>query len=121
MTRKADIDFEQLFKAHDTIRDLGCRIENMYGIAAETGSKEEIADAAAEMQKHINELFLRRARFDLFCFRELDTRERKVLELRCDRCMGWKSIAAELEIAVTTAKRIFDEVSQKAEKYGGFF
>lgn len=88
MARKADIDFEQLFKAHDTIRDLGCRIENMYCIAAETGSKEEIADAAAEMHKHINELFLRRARFDLFCFRELDTRERKVLELRCEKCIS---------------------------------
>lgn len=121
MARKANIDFEQLFKAHDTIRDLGCRIENMYSIAAETGSKEEIADVAAEMQKHINELFFRRARFDLFCFKELDTRERKVLELRYEKCMGWKSIAAELNISTTTAKKILNDVSQKAEKYGGFF
>ena len=63
-----------------------------------------------------------RQRFRFISFiATLEQREAKVLEMRCEKNMSWKQVAAAMDISRPTAERIFDKISQKAEKYGGIF
>ncbi len=47
--------------------------------------------------------------------------QEKVLEMRCEQGMSWKSIAAALHMGVATVKQMFSQTEAAAEQYGGIF
>lgn len=47
--------------------------------------------------------------------------QEKVLEMRCEQGMSWKSIAAALHLGVATVKQMFSQIEAAAEQYGGIF
>lgn len=112
--------FKKLFSAFDTVRIIDENIEKLYQSAALIDRKDLAVDSVADLQEIKNNLLRQRVRFIAF-IATLDPREAKVLEMRCEKSMGWKRISAALGMSDTNAKRIFGEVSRKAEKYGGIF
>lgn len=112
--------FKKLFSAFDTVRLIDKNIEKLYQSATAMDRKELVVDSVADLQEIKNNLLRQRFRFISF-IATLDLREAKVLEMRCEKNMGWKQVAAALDISRPTVERIFDKISQKAEKYGGIF
>ena len=112
--------FKKLFSAFDTVRLIDKNIEKLYQSATAMDRKELVVAGVADLQKIKNNLLRQRFRFISF-IATLDPREAKVLEMRCEKNMGWKQVAAALDISKPTAERIFDKISQKVEKYGGIF
>ena len=47
--------------------------------------------------------------------------QEKLLEMRCEQGMSWKSIAAALHLGVATVKQMFSQIEAAAEQYGGIF
>lgn len=112
--------FKKLFSAFDTVRLIDKNIEKLYQSATAMDRKELVVDSVADLQEIKNNLLRQRFRFISF-IATLDPREAKVLEMRCEKNMGWKQVAAALDISRQTVERIFDKISQKAEKYGDIF
>lgn len=112
--------FKKLFSAFDTVRLIDESVEKLYRSAAAIDCKNLIVDDVADLQEIKNNLLRQRIRFIAF-IATLEPREAKVLELRCEKNMEWKRVAAALNMSTTNVKRIFGEVSWKAEKYGGIF
>ena len=112
--------FKKLFSAFDTVRLIDKNIEKLYQSATAMDHKELVVDSVADLQEIKNNLLRQRFRFISF-IATLEQREAKVLEMRCEKNMSWKQVAAAMDISRPTAERIFDKISQKAEKYGGIF
>ena len=112
--------FKKLFSAFDTVRLIDKNIEKLYQSAPAMDRKELGVDSVADLQEIKNNLLRQRIRFIAF-IATLDPREAKVLEMRCEKDMGWKQVASPLNMSDTTAKSIFNKTAQKAEKYGGIF
>lgn len=112
--------FRKLFGYSEVIKNIDENIEKLYQLAATPESKEAIADDAARLVEMKNSLLKQQAHFMTF-MATLDPREAKVLQMRCGENIGWKKISAELHISDTTAKQMLENITEKAEKYGGFF
>lgn len=112
--------FKRLFSAFDTVQYIDENIEKLYQSAVAIDRKALAVDGVADLQEIKNNLLRQRFRFISF-IATLEPREAKVLEMRCEKNMEWKKVAAALDISKPTAERIFDKISQKAEKYGGIF
>lgn len=109
--------FKMLYSAFDIVNNINEKIEELSSSASDNnqsmGEIERLKNAK-------NELLRKRIRFIKFSIR-LPYQHEKVLEMRCEQGMSWKSIATVLHLGVATVKQIFNQIETDAEKYGGIF
>ena len=126
--------FKELYKAHDKIRGIKEKIDQLYQSAtyispiitnapkSQPNPKrlEDTIIKMADLREAGERLLRQRAIFDKFVSSELSVEEETVLSLRCEKNMGWKEIAGNLKLGVTSVKMIYYRVEEKADKFGLF-
>lgn len=126
--------FKELYKAHDKIRCIKDRIDRLYESAtyispiitnvpkSQPNPKrfEDTIIEMADLRKAGERILRQRAIFDKFVSYELSVEEETVLSMRCEKNMGWKEIASNLKLGVTSVKTIYYGVEKKADKFGLF-
>lgn len=125
--------FRKMYQAHDIIADIRERIDKLYlsatrvspvsdGMPKSTSNPKRFEETIVEMadlRTRGENLLRQRAKFDLFVC-DLTVTEAKVLSMRCEKGMGWKEIAGELRISISSAKGIWGKVESKADDFGCF-
>ena len=126
--------FQKMYNAHDIIADIRDKINRLYQSAIYINLEnndmpksqlnpqkfENTIIEMADLKTFGKNLLQQRAKFDLFVC-SLNTKEEKILRMRCEYNMSWKEIAKELKIAVSTAKEIFYRIENKADIFGCFY
>ena len=104
--------FKMLYSAFDIVNNIN---EKIAELSSSTGDNN-----LSMYENAKNELLRKRIRFIQFSAM-LPYKQEKVLEMRCEKGMSWKSIATALQLGVATVKQIFNQIETDAEKYGGIF
>lgn len=119
--------FRRMYKAHDTIDDIKKRIDKLYlsatrvspvsdGMPKSPSNPKRFEETIVEMAdlRVLGEKLLKeRAQFDLFlCL--ISPEMKNVLEMRCEKYMKWKEIAAILDISISSVKRLYYNVCDLA-------
>ncbi len=126
--------FKELYNAHDKIKGIKEKIDRLYesatyispiitNVPKSQPNPKRFEDTIIKMAdlREIGERILRqRAIFDKFVSSELSAEEETVLSMRCEKNMGWKEIAGNLQLGVTSVKMIYYGVEKKADKFGLF-
>lgn len=107
--------FKMLYAACDIADELKRKIDRTNNTSDNSGA---IAAEAGKIQDVIDELMIKRIRFIRFTA-ALTMDENKVLKLRCENCLSWKNIAAEMHLGVTTVKALYKRVEAAAEEFEG--
>lgn len=107
--------FKMLYAACDIADEIKKKINQTNNTSDNSGT---IAVEADKIQDVINELMIKRIRFIRFTA-ALTMDENKVLKLRCEDCLSWKNIAAEMHLGVTTIKALYKRVEAAAEQFEG--
>jgi hypothetical protein len=125
---------KRLYKAHETIADIGDRIQKLYESATSISpfysdmpksnshnpkSFENIVCEMADLRTRGVMLLKQRARFDVFVC-NLNPFYLSLLNMRCEQSLSWGEISRILHISIITGKRIFQKVCDEAEKQGVF-
>lgn len=109
--------FKMLYSAFDIVNNINEKIAEV----SNSTSDNNLSMYEIERLKNArNELLRKRIRFIKFSA-TLPYKQEKVLEMRCEQGMSWKSIATALQLGVATVKQIFCQIVTDAEKYGGIF
>jgi DNA-directed RNA polymerase specialized sigma24 family protein len=110
--------FTQLFLAHETIAGINDKIKELYRTAelietVDPKTYEDSIKRADEFRELSMSILQARASFDLFDVK-LPAVQRRVLKLRCEECLTWKEISADLGSSIVTARRYFTLICEKA-------
>lgn len=108
--------FKMLYSAFDIVNNINEKIAELSSSTGDNLSMYEIE----RLKNAKNELLRKRIRFIKFSAM-LPYKQEKVLKMRCEKGMSWKSIATALQLGVATVKQIFNQIETDAEKYGGIF
>lgn len=106
-----------LYSAFDIVNNIN---EKIAELSSSTGDNNLSMYEIERLKNAKNELLRKRIRFIKFSAM-LPYKQEKVLEMRCEKGMSWKSIATALQLGVATVKQIFNQIETDAEKYGGIF
>lgn len=109
--------FKMLYAAYDIADNLDEKIE---GLNRSVGNNYQNLFKAERLENTKNELLCKHIRFIKFSVM-LPYLQEKVLEMRCEQGMSWKSIAATLHLGVATVKKMFTQIEAAAEQFGGIF
>ena len=109
--------FKMLYSAFDIVNNIN---EKIAELSSSTGDNNLSMYEIERLKNAKNELLRKRIRFIKFSAM-LPYKQEKVLEMRCEKGMSWKSIATALQLGVATVKQIFNQIETYAEKYGGIF
>lgn len=109
--------FKMLYSAFDIVNNIN---EKIAELSSSTGDNNLSMYEIERLKNAKNELLRKRIRFIQFSAM-LPYKQEKVLEMRCEKGMSWKSIATALQLGVATVKQIFNQIETDAEKYGGIF
>lgn len=123
---------KRLYNAHNIIADISERIDSLYASATsispindgmpKTPNPQRFEGIMVELLdlKTLAQTYLKkRAVFDYFV-NTLTPFYRDLLDLRCEDCLQWKEIAADLDISTDTAKRVFKRICKMADDAGLF-
>lgn len=109
--------FKMLYAAYDIANNLDKKIEKLNRSA---GNNNQDLLETERLENTKNNLLRKHIRFIKFSVM-LPYMQGKVLEMRCEQGMSWKSIAAALHLGVATVKQMFAQIEAAAEQYGGIF
>ena len=109
--------FKMLYSVFDIVNNIN---EKIAELSSSTGDNNLSMYEIERLKNAKNELLRKRKRFIKFSAM-LPYKQEKVLEMRCEKGMSWKSIATALQLGVATVKQIFNQIETDAEKYGGIF
>lgn len=109
--------FKMLYSAFDIVNNINEKIAELSSSASDNN---QTMDETERLENAKKELLRKRIRFIKFSIM-LPYEQEKILEMRCEEGMSWKSIATSLHLGVATVKQIFNQIEADAEKYGGIF
>lgn len=109
--------FKMLYAAHDIADNIDGKIAKLNHSAGNDNQTQLKTERLENTKKELLCKHIQLIKFSVM----LPYEQEKVLEMRCEQGMSWKSIAAALHLGVATVKQMFAQIEAAAEQYGGIF